>query len=256
MKRFIKKHARAIVISVFIVTLIVTLIYTLIYTLKPSVQIVVSRYNEDLSWLRVPPFNKYKSIVYNKGVNDDFEKHNVQQIINVHNVGRCDHTYLYHIIRNYSNLAHLTLFLPGSMDIQEKFKQGADIISEMEKSWNTVVIASRHENVKDDMYNFKIDTWTASSKDNSAINPESKLDTAPIRPFGKWYEDKFGGTVTKHVSWRGIMCIAKPHIIQHSKSHYLNIIRDVDHSSNPEAGHYIERSWEAIFYPIDSATIL
>ena len=250
MRRFIKIIS-AILISVCI------LIYTLAkYSRKPSVEIVVSRYNEDLSWVLLPPFNKYKIIVYNKGVNDDFEKYNVKEVVKLKNVGRCDHTYLYHIIRNYSKLADITLFFPGSLNMPEKFKKGRDLISEMEKCWNTVFIGPHHQSIKDEMYNFKMDNWKASSKENSAINSEAKLEKAPIRPFGRWYEDKFGDTVTNHTSYMGILCIAKPHIIQHSKSHYRDIMRDVDHSSNPEAGHYIERSWEAIFYPIDGATIL
>ena len=52
------------------------------------------------------------------------------------------------------------------------------------------------------------------------------------------------------------MAISKKHILQNSKEHYINIIKDVENSSNPEAGHYIERSWEAIFYPLTDAIIL
>jgi hypothetical protein len=29
-----------------------------------------------------------------------------------------------------------------------------------------------------------------------------------------------------------------------------------NYSSNPEAGHYLERSWEAVFHPITGATII
>jgi hypothetical protein len=88
---------------------------------KNNVEIVISRYNEDLSWINEYPFNQFEYIVYNKGDNDNFEKNNVKKIINLDNVGRCDHTYLYHIINNYDNLSEHTIFLPGSSNMITKY---------------------------------------------------------------------------------------------------------------------------------------
>jgi len=39
-----------------------------------KIEIVVARYNEDLSWTNEFPFNKFNYTVYNKGNNDNFEK--------------------------------------------------------------------------------------------------------------------------------------------------------------------------------------
>ena len=77
-----------------------------------NIEIVISRYNENLEWLNYEPFNKYKNIIYNKGPNDDFCKTNNIKVFNLENIGRCDHTYLFHIIENYDNLADITVFLP------------------------------------------------------------------------------------------------------------------------------------------------
>ena len=90
---------------------------------KNNVEIVVSRYNEDLSWLNEYPFNLFEYIVYNKGDNDHFEKSNVKKIINVTNVGRCDHTYLYHIIENYNNLSNIIVFFTGSLKNTTTYKK-------------------------------------------------------------------------------------------------------------------------------------
>tara|TARA_A100001015_G_C14323310_1_gene456449 strand:+ start:101 stop:412 length:312 start_codon:yes stop_codon:yes gene_type:complete len=72
---------------------------------KKDFQIVVSRYNEDISWTE-----KYSPhvIIYNKGVDS------IQNAISLPNVGRESHTYLYHIISNYHNLAERTIFVQGS----------------------------------------------------------------------------------------------------------------------------------------------
>ena len=43
---------------------------------KNNVEIVISRYNEDLLWLNEYPFNQFEYIIYNKGDNDNFDKKN------------------------------------------------------------------------------------------------------------------------------------------------------------------------------------
>ena len=69
-----------------------------------KVKIIISRFNENLNWLQESPFNEFQYIVYNKGDNDNFNKTNVVSIVNLPNVGKCDHTYLYHIVNNFDNL--------------------------------------------------------------------------------------------------------------------------------------------------------
>jgi hypothetical protein len=76
-------------------------------------EIVIARYNEDLSWLKKIP-KSIKITVYNKGLDDIIKIPNVKyDIIKLPNVGRESHTYLYHIIHNYDNLAHKTIFCQG-----------------------------------------------------------------------------------------------------------------------------------------------
>ena len=71
---------------------------------KRPLDIVVARYNEDISWTK-----KYQPniIIYNKG--DD----HIDSSIPLPNVGRESHTYLYHIISNYNQLADRTVFVQG-----------------------------------------------------------------------------------------------------------------------------------------------
>ena len=81
-----------------------------------SVEIVISRFNEDLKWTTEVPFNKYKFIVYNKGDNEDYEKSRVLRSYKIKNQGKCDHTYLYHVVHNYKNVSDIVIFLPGCID--------------------------------------------------------------------------------------------------------------------------------------------
>lgn len=220
------------------------------------IELVISRYNEDLNWLEDEPFNKYTSIVYNKGINEDFNKTNIEHIINLENVGRCDHTYLYHIIKNYDNLADITIFLPGSADMIYKIEKAKQQVREVEKYNNTVFIGSKYNNVRDELYDFKLDEWKASDNRNSNLNNENKLLLSTIRPFGKWYDSHFKDIVIHYVSYSGIFSISREHIRQHPKSYYENLIKELNTSSNPEVGHYFERSWNAIFYPLNDAVFI
>ena len=71
-----------------------------------KIQFVVARYNENIDHLKI--FNDI-TVIYNKG-NDDID--NIyKNVIKLINIGREGHTYLYHIINNYDNLAHKTFFM-------------------------------------------------------------------------------------------------------------------------------------------------
>ena len=72
-------------------------------------EIVVARYNENLDWLKkIKKSKDIKITVYNKG-KDDIDV----PFIPLPNIGRESHTYLYHIINNYDNLADQTIFCQG-----------------------------------------------------------------------------------------------------------------------------------------------
>jgi hypothetical protein len=72
-------------------------------------EIVVARYKENLDWLKkIKKSKDIKITVYNKGP-DDISINAIQ----LPNIGRESHTYLYHIINNYDNLADQTIFCQG-----------------------------------------------------------------------------------------------------------------------------------------------
>jgi len=214
---------------------------------------VISRYNENLDWLRDEPFNEYSHVIYNKGKNENFYKSsNLKRVINTKNVGRCDHTYLYHIIQNYDNLADITIFLPGSVALGPKLPKARDLLNKIKNKKSAVFAnASRFNNVKSELYDFTLDSWAATDSANLELNPESELELSKIRPFGKWFENKFGDIVITHVVLQAIFSVAKNDILQHPKQYYENLITGLSNSSNPEEGHYFERSWEAVFYPMN-----
>lgn len=223
-------------------------------TVLKNIEIVVARFNEKLEWTNLSPFNNYNIKCYNKGIDDDFNIQNPHEIFKLDNVGRCDHTYLYHIINNYDNLKDYTVFLPGSNDISYKLAKSTLMIEQIEKQDKTIFIGSRFNNVKDYYYNFSLDEYKGTYLANYTLHEDNienyYVGKSPIRPFGVWYDYHFGNKETIFASFWGIISLSRENIIKHSKKYYETFLRELEGSSNPEGGHYIERSWCAIFSPL------
>jgi hypothetical protein len=131
--------------------------------------------------------------------------------------------------------------------METKNAKAKKLIQTLETTDRNVFIGTKYNNVKDDLYDFTIETYTSTHQNNAAANPESKLDLASIRPYGAWFENKFGDTHIQHVSYQGIFSVDIRNIRQHPKSYYEDLIKELETSSNPEVGHYFERSWAAVF---------
>ena len=215
-----------------------------------NIEIIVSRYNEDLSWTLEYPFHLFKYTVYNKGPNIDFEKSHVSKIITLPNVGRCDHTYLYHVVNNYSNLANVTVFFPGSINQSRKKNNAVQLLLQILSNKNAVFIGNSSQNIKKQFESFTLENWVCTDPKNAKINPESKLLPSEIRPYGKWFQHYFGNIKVTHWCVYGIFSINKYDIVKHKKERYQRLLETVETHSNPEVGHYLERSWVAVFYPL------
>lgn len=217
-----------------------------------NIDIIVSRYNEDLEWMNEEPFNKFQYIVYNKGLNDEFCKNNVKEIINLPNLGKCDHTYLYHVVNNYDNLADIIIFFPGSLNAEYKKQKAVKILNYVISSgYNNAFFLGNYQNdIFETFKDFKLDDWKTSDEKNYKLNSESQLQLCRLRPYGKWYRYFFGNIKAKWNTYLGIFSIDKKDIVQHPRQRYELLVNTLSSHSNPEAGHYIERSWGAIFYPM------
>lgn len=215
-----------------------------------KIEIIVARYNEDLKWTLDSPFNQFRYTVYNKGINDDFEKSNVTKIVSLENVGRCDHTYLYHIVNNFDSLSDINIFFPGSLNNEHKKANAIKILENIKKYKTAIFLGKQTNNLKKEFSNFTLTNWNCTDPSNMALNSESKLCPALIRPYGKWFQYHFGNINVRYWCIHGVFSIHKIDIIKHNIKRYQDLLAAVARHSNPEVGHYIERSWAAIFHPL------
>lgn len=211
--------------------------------------LVISYYKEDLSWLtKYKHVNFNKIYLYNKGPNPSPESEVPYIEIKLENIGRCDHTYLYHIIHNYDDLGDVTIFTTGSVGLPHKSKKLDFIINKTLETRNSVLEGLYYINLRSWLYNFQIEKYEASYPVNNEV--KQPMELSKIRPFGKWYDSHFSGISVNLANYLGIFSVANPHIKQHSKDYYVNLINDFPNNSNPEVGHYFERAWVAVFHPL------
>ncbi len=221
-----------------------------------KVELVIARYNEPLLWLLDPPFNQFPNTIYNKGNNETFIiNQNNLGVVTLKNVGRESESYLQHVIQRYDSLSKLTVFLPGSLDSNgNKYNKAIYILTQL-VSASTFIGINHQPSIKDDLYHFTLDEWSSRTETNATQNAESKLTPSSIRPYGKWYEHHFPNTKAHVAPYGGVFSVYRKDIKQHPVQRYKTLIQDLQISSNPEVGHYFERSWAAVFGPLGKNTV-
>ena len=210
-----------------------------------SVDLIISRFEERLDWLDSIDLSRFRKVfVYNKGKSGIAYKS--ARVIGLPNVGRCDHTYLHHIITNYNNLATLNVFLPASCDLKNKMKRCEKVIQDaIEHHRSSFAETPPDADHRNELHDFRIDEWRSTHSRNSA-NDEKMLQ-CPERPFGKWYAKNFGDKPIRSLAWCGVFSASDKEIRNQTKGFYSKLTKYLDHHSNPEAGHYVERAWGAMF---------
>ena len=231
---------------------------TAILVTKP-IEIVISRFKENICWLAEEQYAKDFKTIYNKGL-PDIEKRNEFSLCNeisLPNVGREGHSFLYHIVHNYDNLADVTIFLPGSCMDEIKVSKTLEVINKAKESNNTVISGKWYDDIRSNLYNFSIDSWVGLSSENKSAQPSSSCAPALYRPFGRWFDHYIGLDVRVHVAcFTSTLAVSKKHILQQPRIKYEQLLVAMSKHSNPEDGHFLERSWNALFYPVPVCVIL
>lgn len=216
-----------------------------------EVQFVVARYGEDLSWLLRPEILPYaaNAIIYNKGADNISETIHaaVKEVVQLPNVGRAEHSYMYHIVNSVKNdaLFKYTVFVPGSV-----YTSGEHKVNQ----FNTILhflrtgapIPTWVENIYAMFRDFTLDNWCATCPENSSLNSEKALHPARVRPMGNWVHAYFGSAAPVHdkrypITLFAVACGYRDSILRIPITVFETIMDQLAEHSNPEVGHYVER---------------
>ena len=196
-------------------------------------QIVVARYNENIDHLNF--FNDI-TVIYNKG-NDDINPI-YKNVIKLINVGREAHTYLYHIINNYYNLAERTFFMQGKIDDHKML--------EFIEYFKNKPFIGKISNLYIELLKKPIDfdkKYLISQKNSSLF----KSKYTPYQFINNILGIDISNDNKFDMIWGANFVVSRDLIHKKPIEFYINIIKYLEFYNNPEEGHFFERSWYLIY---------
>lgn len=202
--------------------------------------LIISRFDEDLSWLNKQ--NNFKKVIYNKG--KEISNQNFKNIINLKNVGRESHTWLHHIVKNYYDLDDVSIFLQGKIDDLgcQAYKDPKDYLKYINKYG---FVASRFGLLGPLHWSYNVgiekDIRYKKAWDSGNIS-RSKVG---FRRFAKRLFPEIPYFVS--TSYGGCFAVKKEVILKNKISFYKNLLNLLSNHINPIEGHYIERLWCYMF---------
>ena len=224
-----------------------------------TVDMVIARYKEDMHWMDTYKEKGFHKIfIYDKSE----PKKDIAcpswatncEVKSIPNVGVCDQTYLYHIVHHYGSLADVTIFAPGSADMDHKAEIIDFTINKVFETKTSVFNTFEFDiGVGEAMYNFTLPTYPTghtANKDGVDNGEEAPQELANIRPFGAWYAANFPGDQPKKSTFFGLMAISREHIHKKPKSFYEGLLKQISTHKFHEASHFMERSWNAPMHPL------
>lgn len=208
-----------------------------------SIDIVIARYTEPLDWLETVDLSPITRIfIYNKNneaytlpvsITNKIPSRISVTIENLPNVGRESHTYLHHIIKMYelNNFCDKVIFVQGRFSDHVSYDQ---------------LIAGnnfyRITNVNNQVINFREKSYGGPIRSN-------KHNVTALQ-WIKIYVDKNIESFIKRdyfMKYGACFNIDKQSILSRPLASYKELITTLDDHSNPEDGHFFERSWYYIF---------
>ena len=202
--------------------------------------LIISRYNEDLGWLK--KYNDFKITVYNKGFK--LQDKPFYQVINLENKGRESHTWLYHIVKNYNILNDINVFLQGQIDDLNcmAYQNPNDYLKKINKYG---FAASRYGLLGPFHWDWNVKVDKDIRYKNQWENNEISRSSIGFRNFSK----KLFPNIPLFVatSYGGCFAVKKEIIQQHNIVFYEKLLDILSQNKNPIEGHYMERLWCYIF---------
>lgn len=182
-------------------------------------ELVVARYKENIDWLL--EIKDYKTTIYNKNSGDNL----------LPNVGRESHTHLYHIVKNYDNLADFTLFVQGNpLDHCRNFFKILDDIKSM-------------SNLDQDKY-IGLSEGLITCDGNG--RPHCGKEHLPLAKLYEYLFERPSPEIFICNS-AGQFGVSKNLILKNSKNFYEKALNTLSYDSSPIEGYCFERMWTSIF---------
>lgn len=209
--------------------------------MRDTVKVIIAKYREDISWAEELG---YDYIVYDKSESP------LPTARIMKNIGREAHTYLTHIVTNYSDLADVNVFVQGNPFDHIDDQQAGTVES----------LRSMIADVVESGTPFKGFAWfklkcDALGRPHDMRKPENEgrwTGWGKDIPVGEVFEKLFQARTPRQIIARaptGVFAVTGKRIRTRPKEFYqyaLHLIEDDPDDSN-NTGHAFERLWQLIF---------
>lgn len=221
------------IVAVIIIIVVVLLLWSLRHQKDPY-HIVVARYKED-PWVWLSKDDPYVK-VYNKG-GEPMDRETTMKSLD--NIGRESHTYLTYIVENYDSLPDVVFFTQGSPD-----HTGGHPIEYFTKIKGKC--SGNHHVTRGPYYTFDKDGHLRDQ-----VHYGSDLYPCELN-FYDWFSRYISSEVDPRgeITWYmgATFSVKSERIRTRSKEYYENLLDQFPKGhSNPEVGHFFERSWYYMF---------
>jgi len=205
--------------------------------------VIIAYYNENIDWISNIDTNYNDIYLYNKSG----KTLNINPIINVielPNIGRESHTYLYHIINNYSNLPNECIFLQGNpFDHSIPKEELIKIINNASNSTEKFIFLTKFKLFleKNQDLTFKEHGFLHCFWQN-----QHNLSSCIV----KIYNELYPNFISTLFAPGALFLVNKENIYKNSLEFYkncLNILLNSENPTDPPEGHAFERLWYYIF---------
>ena len=226
---------------------------------RRRIRLVVARYKEDVGWIRevMRAYPSLHVVLCLKGPALTTEEESLLppavSVERLPNVGRCDHTFLDHIVRYYDALADVTVFASGAASDPRKGPKIRKVLRMAAEGGDTVLLGQKTDDARRAEEHFEIREWLSTSATNRAgPGADASMELAPLRPFHVWFDAQF--PELRHVRipvicWLSIFAVHRRHIRQHSVGRYTDLLRQLASHPNPEVGHWAGGNSDCVLRP-------
>lgn len=215
---------------------------------KPN--LIISYYDEDLSWLNMLEHLSNKIYIYHKKAPYAWPKNldkKLKHKISIHkmkNIGRDPHSYLYHIIHNYNHLGKRNVFTIASAQWVSRFSTLIYRLLDKPYCWKKYP--------KEKIKNYSFPGIGFLNMIPHMNKPYTTFEKSEFDSFGQWSEHylnipKENLQEYEICEWDGIFSATDKEIQKYPKELYQKIIKSVENSENPENGYYVTFTWQILF---------
>ena len=223
-----------------------------------SLELVISACESSLDWLLpIAQNNKYAISIYSK-CSRDYDEMRLPGVTieQLRNVGRCDHTYAYHIWKNYNTLKSTVVFMKDTSSDAYGSRFARVLTTDLKRLSAASEFTCQREpdyftrsvwHNRRELWKFRLSDYTSNTRSKLEYSTANSSMYAFLKGVLSTIEfEALKARDYVPVCYGGAFSASSQRIHSVSRTTWMNIVHKLSGFESGEAGHYMERSWRAL----------